>query len=116
MLSLNRDELVLIAYLLTRPAPSETLDSSDYNRWASDWLDIKLDCFEYLEEWNRKFESENKKPHEVEVEVDWPERVLAFLATIVPPTWHWGEGPDCGYSLMSKLTRSLRGKARMMEF
>lgn len=94
---LTFDELCLLAHITANPAPtSEHIRGYDWY-----WTDLRRRIGKAL----LSLGPDRNK----EAEIQLYEDEINDLLVIAPITWHWGDGPDCGYSLYLKLVKAIEG-------
>lgn len=105
-LQVNRDELYLLDWVLLYPAPAQTLSLDDAMKFA----DLRYAIWDALHEIAYCLARDNQQSDRM----CWPlavvEQDARVLLALVPTTFHWGAGADCGLSLKGKLFRLLSGK------
>jgi len=95
-ISINKDELLLLDWLLVFPMPCNQVDLD----WHMKFAPFRLTIWEAIEK---------VKEEEVTIEVE----DAGLLLAIVPTTFRWSPSepgktsPDCGFSLKQKLARAL---------
>src|SRR3990167_2882992 len=99
-LSLNEDELLLIDWVLS--VYRHTLPMA-FDEAVDDWHSMRLGA------WSAIDAIINSRSTPL---VSFPinEAEARYLLAVLPTTYRWGTGPDCGYSLKRKLSCLLMGR------
>lgn len=101
-IKVTRDELLLLDWILIFPAPAGQIDMD----WHMKWKDLRLTI------WNKII---HLPPATGEDSLELSEEDAGTLLCLVPTTFRWGQGDDCGYSLKYKLARFLLGEVDVEE-
>lgn len=97
-LHLNSDELALLDWVLHYPLPNTQVDLAWHMRWDALRERIwGLLAVEFAKE------KEEQKPSKAIYDLIVEEEDVPVLLAIVPTTFRWGAGADCGFSLKVKL-------------
>lgn len=100
-LQLNRGELLLLDWILVYPMPNTGADLD----WHMEWQKVRLNIWSGIEE----LEERAKGNLEVVTDLVLKDNEVNVLLALVPTTFRWGDGDDCGMSLKIKLYRALVG-------
>lgn len=97
-LHLNSEELALLDWVLHYPLPNTQVDLA----WHMRWNPLRERIWELLAiAFDR--EKENPKPAGATYDLIVEEEDVPVLLAILPTTFRWGAGDDCGFSLKVKL-------------
>lgn len=109
-LSLNRDELLLLDWVISCPVGQGPVSLQWYMEWRlvreRIWYALHL-----ADNVERRNKPRTEKidvavlAYPIEIEMDEAQQLLA----LAPPSFRWGAGPDCGLSLKLTLTRYIQG-------
>jgi len=97
---LDQGELLLLDWVLC--GASRLIPNADLEILIS-WHDVRLAIW-------AKLGQINTPPHQT-VPLSLTEGEAKALLALVPTTFRWATGPDCGYSLKTKLHTFLRGES-----
>lgn len=98
-LDLNRDELLLIDWVLHYPAPAQSLDYDDHMKWHGLRAEV----------WHGVLEIEKSQNDSTRYIVEVNDLDARQLLALLPTTFMWGDrGSDCGFSLKCKIAASMR--------
>lgn len=95
----DQGELLLLDWCLC--APSRILPGLNDLDDVMKWKDMRYDIWDAL----RRMAVKNLKETNLPIQ----KHEAATLMGIVPTTFRWGTGPDCGYTLKTKLARYAYG-------
>ena len=106
-IKVNEEELLLLDWVVGSASgliPGATLDEL-----MSNWSLLRFDVWQHIDELKRLQSSGSSTPgKELPLSMDdWTARTLL---AIVPTTFRWGTGQDCGYSIKMKLCKFLMGE------
>ena len=108
-LKLNRDELLLLDWVLHHPTPTLTPDLD----WHMRWKDLREVIWRGIHvitnnEKQAAAQGKQNQPESITVALDTSD--IHVLLALTPTTFRWGPGDDCGFSLKVKLFRYLSGE------
>ena len=104
-IKVNDEELLLLDWVIGSASgliPMATLDEL-----MSNWSSLRLDVWQHIYELKKL--SSGSPPGAV-CSLSMDDFTARILLAIVPTTFRWGTGPDCGYSIKMKLCRFLLGE------
>jgi len=102
-IKVNEEELLLLDWVIGSASgliPGATLDELMTN-----WSFLRFDVWQHIREL-KKLQSSSGKELPLSMD-DWTARTLL---AVVPTTFRWGTGQDCGYSIKMKLCKFLIGE------
>jgi len=96
-IKVNRDELLLLDW--TTGSASHLIPNADLDELAK-WHEFRMSVWTAIDSLSAE-----------SPEADFPlsEADAKILMAVVPTTFRWGTGEDCGYSLKMKLSKFLQG-------
>ncbi len=103
-IQVNDEELLLLDWVLG--SASGLLPGATLEDLMSSWSPLRLDLWKGIRELKRS--GANGIFNTTPLLMD--ESTARILLAIVPTTFRWGTGPDCGYSLKTKLYLYLIGE------
>lgn len=110
LITLNSDELLLLDFILSYPMPSVSVELN----WHMEWYDFRLQIWQKIHEFKNQelicIEEHKAKPQNPVASIDIDLTDARVLMSLVPTTFRWGPGEDCGYSLKLKLYRYITGE------
>ena len=101
-IKVNEEELLLLGWVIGSASgliPGATLDEL-----MSNWSSLRFDVWQHIYE----LKSGSSPGSMCSLSMD--DFTARILLAIVPTTFRWGTGPDCGYSIKMKLCRFLLGE------
>ena len=96
---LDQGELLLLDWVLC--GASRLIPDADLDYLLEKWHEFRLDVWRGI--------GQLKAPDVNEVELALTDPEAKVLLAVVPTTFRWGTGPDCGYTLKTKLAKFLLG-------
>ena len=106
-IKVNEDELLLLDWVVGSASgliPGATLEDLMAN-----WSSLRLDVWQHIYEL-KKLQSSGSSTAGKELPLSMDDWTARTLLAIVPTTFRWGTGQDCGYSIKMKLCRFLIGE------
>jgi len=107
-IKVNEEELLLLDWTIGSPSgyiPGATLDEL-----MSNWSSLRLDVWQHIYELKKLPTSSSGSPPGALCSLSMDDSMARILLAVVPTTFRWGTGPDCGYSIKMKLCRFLLGE------
>ena len=104
-IKVNDEELLLLDWVIGSASgliPGATLDELMAN-----WSALRLDVWQHIYELKKL---SSGSPPGAGCSLGMDDFTARVLLAIVPTTFRWGTGPDCGYSIKMKLCRFLLGE------
>ena len=105
-IKVNEEELLLLDWVIGSASgliPGATLDEL-----MSNWSSLRVDVWQHIYE-IKKLPTSSSGPSGVLCSLSMDDFTARILLAVVPTTFRWGTGPDCGYSIKMKLCRILLG-------
>ena len=106
-IKVNEEELLLLDWVIGSASgliPGATLDEL-----MSNWSALRFDVWQHIYEL-KKLPVSSSGPSGVLCSLSMDDFTARILLAVVPTTFRWGTGPDCGYSIKMKLCRFLLGE------
>ena len=106
-IKVNEEELLLLDWVVGSASgliPGATLDELMTN-----WSFLRFDVWQHIYEL-KKLQSSGSSTAGKELPLSMDDWTARTLLAIVPTTFRWGTGQDCGYSIKMKLCRFLIGE------
>ena len=106
-IKVNEEELLRLDWTIGSPSgyiPGATLDEL-----MSNWSSLRVDVCQHIYE-IKKLPTSSSGPSGILCSLSMDDFMARVLLAIVPTTFRWGTGPDCGYSIKMKLCRFLLGE------
>ena len=107
-IKVNEEELLLLDWVIGSASgliPGATLDELMAN-----WSSLRLDVWQHIYELKKLPTSSSGPPPGALCSLNMDDFMARILLAVVPTTFRWGTGPDCGYSIKMKLCRFLLGE------
>jgi len=107
-IKVNEEELLLLDWTIGSPSgyiPGATLDEL-----MSNWSSLRLDVWQHIYELKKLPTSSSGSPPGALCSLSMDDSMARILLAVVPTTFRWGTGPDCGYSIKMKLCSFLLGE------
>ena len=98
-IKLDQGELLLLDWVLC--GASRSIPNADLGYLLEKWHEFRLDIWRGI--------GQLKAPDANEVRLAFTDLEARALLAVVPTTFRWGTGPDCGYTLKTKLAKFLLG-------
>ena len=98
-IKLDQGELLLLDWVLC--GASRAIPNADIGYLLEKWHEFRLDIWRGIKQL--------KAPDVNEVGLALIDLEARALLAVVPTTFRWGNGPDCGYTLKNKLANFLLG-------
>jgi len=105
-IKVSEEELLLLDWVIGSASgliPGATLDEL-----MSNWSSLRVDVWQHIYE-IKKLPTSSSGPSGILCSLSMDDFMARVLLAIVPTTFRWGTGPDCGYSIKMKLCRFLLG-------
>tara|TARA_B100000949_G_C13926534_1_gene303029 strand:+ start:68 stop:502 length:435 start_codon:yes stop_codon:yes gene_type:complete len=106
-IKVNEDELLLLDWVVGSASgliPGATLDEL-----MSSWSSLRFDVWQHIHEL-KHLSTLSSGPSLGLCSLSMDDFMARILLAIVPTTFRWGTGLDCGYSIKMKLCRFLLGE------
>jgi len=106
-IKVNEEELLLLDWVVGSASgliPGATLDEL-----MSNWSSLRFDVWQRINEL-KQLPSVSSGPSGSVCSLNMDEFMARILLAVVPTTFRWGTGSDCGYSIKMKLCRFLLGE------
>ena len=107
-IKVNDEELLLLDWVIGSASgliPGATLEDLMAN-----WSSLRLDVWQHIYELKKLPTSSSGSPPGALCSLSMDDFTARVLLAVVPTTFRWGTGPDCGYSIKIKLCRFLLGE------
>ncbi len=98
-IKLDQGELLLLDWVLC--GASRLIPNADLDYLLEKWHEFRLEIWRAIRQL--------KAPDVNELRLAFTDPEAKALLALVPTTFRWGTGPDCGYALKQKLSNFLLG-------
>jgi len=106
-IKVNEEELLLLDWVIGSASgliPGATLDEL-----MSNWSSLRFDVWQHIHEL-KQLPSLSSGPSGILCSLSMDDFMARILLAVVPTTFRWGTGSDCGYSIKMKLCKFLIGE------
>ena len=115
-IEVTEDELLLLDWIMF--SGSQLIPNAPLEDLVSKWSSFRYDVWKSISAFNRRKKVKPVDPTEPiitveQLEID--EFLVRTLLALVPTTFRWGTGIDCGYELKLKLYRFLANEVENAE-
>ena len=100
-IKVNRDELLVLDWVIC--SASHLIPNVDLDYLVMNWHEFRLSIWAAIH---------RSIPPPAEEDFPLTDTDARVLMAVVPTTFRWGTGADCGYSLKMKLSEFLQGGVR----
>jgi len=106
-IKVNEEELLLLDWVIG--SASGLIPGATLEELMSNWSTVRLDVWQHIYEL-KKLPASSSGPSGILCSFGMDDFTARILLAVIPTTFRWGTGPDCGYSMKMKLCRFLLGE------
>jgi len=107
-IKVNEEELLLLDWVVG--SASGLIPGASLEDLMSNWSSLRLDVWQHIYELKKLPTFSSGPPPGALCSLSMDDFTARILLAVVPTTFRWGTGLDCGYSIKMKLCRFLIGE------